>query len=82
MLDNLVYKLTDYGVKETGGEEDAIDETYGVAVVFEEEEEDEGKDQLDEVQVRRKHLPCHMCVLNDCLVTGYVLVYTIPYKRA
>ena len=47
MLENLVEKLTDYGTKEDKTE-DAIDEMYGVAVVF---DEDEDKDaQLDEVQ--------------------------------
>ena len=40
--------MTDYGTKEDKTE-DAIDEMYGVAVVF---DEDEDKDaQLDEVQV-------------------------------
>lgn len=48
VLENLVDKLTDYGSKEEKGE-DAIDEMYGVAVVFDEDEEN--KDQLDEVQV-------------------------------
>ena len=48
MLENLVEKLTDYGTKHDKTE-DAIDEMYGVAVVF---DEDEDKDaQLDEVQV-------------------------------
>ena len=48
MLENLVGKLTDYGSKDDHAE-DVIDETYGVAVVFDEEEDKDG--QLDEVQV-------------------------------
>ena len=48
VLEGLVVKLTDYGSK-TDKTEDAIDEMYGVAVVFDGDEEKEA--QLDEVQV-------------------------------
>lgn len=49
-LENLVNKLTDYGTIDDKTE-DAIDETYGVAVVFDEDEDKDG--QLHEVQVNK-----------------------------
>lgn len=54
LLSNLGRKISDYSVdKEGGGDEDMIDENYGVAVQFDEEEDDEKdvrelKDESDE----------------------------------
>ena len=57
VLENMIVKLTDYGTRDDKGEE-AIDEMYGVAVVFDEDEDN--NEQIHEVQV---HFVCATCIV-------------------